>query len=671
MIRFNSILGLIAMSFYSSVLYSQVAKSQTIPVEVKVNNEGLNFNFPSSSPTSTYNIFYRPLFKQGSTFNTLTTGIAGNSVLFEVKSSNDIHQITKENNPYEYIFTKTESSSTTALGYTMSGVKYNPPVNRKHVILLIDSSYLTSLSKELDQLVEDLFLMGWQVSKLYAGRNESAETVKERLKKHHYSQIKTPETLFIIGHVPVPYSGYFSSNGTKYPPDGHAEGSGNHTGAWPADCYYGDFEGIWTDRNVTCTTGSQTRHHNIPKDGKFDQSVIPSDVVLEIGRADFYDMSAFSNDDTLLTRQYLNRIHDWRMGKVKMTKRALIDNNFSGLNLASTGYQNLPCFVGLDSVFDDRDYFYSQKRGSYLWSYGCGAGSYTSCNGIGSTTDFVKAKDSFQNAFTILAGSYFGDFDVKNSLLKAPLLAGSLNCFWGGIPKWYVHHMALGSNIGFGAKITMNNTTEYFNGQFNGSDRGVFISLMGDPTITLAPPQPISNLTASSVNGKVQLNWTASSDAHFYEVYLLDTSNKTGHIKNLRKKDFTSQSPNFLDDENWSSGNYEYLVCAVRLDTTGAGTYYNRSKFTAVKVDHINRNISISDNSWNIYPNPSTGVVYLEGFAAESYSIYNTQGQLVEREKINHSNGIIELNLEGLGSGLYYINVSNQTQSSTKPLIIE
>jgi hypothetical protein len=669
--RFNRILGLIAMSFSCSAVYSQVAKSQTIPVEIKVNSDGLNFNFPSSSSTSTYNIFYRPLFKQVSTFNTLTSGVPGSSVLFEVKSSNDINQITKENNPFEYILTKTENGSTTALGYSLSGVKYNPPVNRKHVILLIDSSYLLALNTELDQLVEDLYFMGWQVSKVFAGRNESAETVKERLKKHHYSQIKTPETLFIIGHVPVPYSGYFSSQGTKYPPDGHAEGSGNHTGAWPADSYYGDFEGIWTDRNVTCTTGTQTRHHNIPKDGKFDQSVIPSDVVLEIGRADFFNMSAFSNNDTALTKQYLNRIHDWRLGKISMEKRALIDNNFTGLNLASTGYQNLPCFVGLDSVFDDRDYFTAQKQGSYLWSYGCGAGSYTSCNGIGSTTDFVKAKDSFQNAFTILAGSYFGDFDVKNSLLKAPLLTGSLNCFWGGIPKWYVHHMALGSNIGFGAMITMNNTTEYFNGQFNGSDRGVFISLMGDPTITLAPPQTISNLTASSNNGKVQLNWTASPDADFYEVYLLDTSNKAGHIKNLRKKDFTSYTTNFSDDENWTSGKFEYLVCAVRLDTTGAGTYYNRSKFMSVKVDHVNSLRAISDNTIKIYPNPSGGKVHLKGFPTEKISIFNVQGQLIKEVKLNESKLYLELNLEDLMPGMYWISACNQTQTITKPLIIE
>jgi hypothetical protein len=85
----------------------------------------------------------------------------------------------------------------------------------------------------------------------------------------------------------------------------------------------------------------------------------------------------------------------------------------------------------------------------------------------------------------------------------------------------------------------------------------------------------------------------------------------------------------------------------------------------------MNNNVLSSDNSWNIYPNPSTGVVYLDGFSAETYSIFNTQGQLVKQEKIKESKGIIELNLEELGSGLYYINASNQAQTATKPLIIE
>ena len=101
-------------------------------------------------------------------------------------------------------------------------------------------------------------------------------------------------TVYIIGHVPVPYSGYFSSTGTRPPPDGHVEGSGNHTGAWPADVFYADFEGIWEDILVKCTTGSQYRHHNIGGDGKFDPSELPGKASVDLGRVDFYEMPAFT-----------------------------------------------------------------------------------------------------------------------------------------------------------------------------------------------------------------------------------------------------------------------------------------------------------------------------------------------------------------------------------------
>ena len=58
------------------------------------------------------------------------------------------------------------------------------------------------------------------------------------------------------------------------------------------------------------------------------------------------------------------------------------------------------------------------KTAPYQWSYGCGAGSYTSCSGVGRTSDF--AADSLQSIFTILAGSYFGDWGYTEQLAKSP-----------------------------------------------------------------------------------------------------------------------------------------------------------------------------------------------------------------------------------------------------------
>ena len=83
--------------------------------------------------------------------------------------------------------------------------------------------------------------------------------------------------------------------------------------------------------------------------------------------------------------------------------------------------------------------------------------------------------------FTILAGSFFGDWDITNNFLRAPLCKTSLASFWGGIPKWYVHTMALGKHIGYGARTSINNQAFYFNGQFNNAHYLVSNALMGDP----------------------------------------------------------------------------------------------------------------------------------------------------------------------------------------------
>src|SRR6185503_3639869 len=93
------------------------------------------------------------------------------------------------------------------------------------------------------------------------------------------------KSVFLFGHVPVPYSGQLN-------PDGHAD----HVGAWPADVYYGDIDGNWTDNSVNFTQSINTdaadaaRLTNRPGDGKFDQTQIPSPVELEVGRVDLSNL---------------------------------------------------------------------------------------------------------------------------------------------------------------------------------------------------------------------------------------------------------------------------------------------------------------------------------------------------------------------------------------------
>src|SRR5690606_22255701 len=125
--------------------------------------------------------------------------------------------------------------------------------------------------------------------------------------------------------------------------------------------------------------------------------------------------------------------------------RALIDDNFPSMaeGFSASGWMSFSPLCHPDSIVTT-DYRTTMASESHLWSYGCGAGSYTSCNGIGNSSNF--ATDSLLSVFTMLFGSYFGDWDSpSNNFLRMPLGNGTTlaNC-WSGRPFWFFHHMAMG-----------------------------------------------------------------------------------------------------------------------------------------------------------------------------------------------------------------------------------
>ena len=643
----------------STFSWGQVAKTQVLSLSIKPVATGFELSWPENSArTGTYQFFYRELYGSDPTWLSVGNPIQGpaSSLVFNTQKNVEFAaQYLNQNNQAE------------AIGYIAAGV-LNEPILKGRTILVIDSLISVEAQSQLATLKNDLLASGWFFDELIVKRTDNPEAIKGKIQSLLAKGSFENNTVYIIGHVPVPYSGYFSSTGTRPPPDGHVEGSGNHTGAWPADVFYADFEGIWEDILVKCTTGSQSRHHNIGGDGKFDPSELPGKASVDLGRVDFYDMPAFTESEIELTKEYLERTHKWKMGEIPYVKRALIDNNFGSLNLASTGYHNFSCLIQKDSIFDNRDYFKSQALGNYLWSYGCGAGSYTSCNGIGNTNNFAqyKNKDSFNNIFTILAGSYFGDWDSKNNLLKASLAAGSLATFWGGIPKWYVHHMGLGKHIGYGARITQNNSNEYFNGNFNASYRGVHIALIGDPTLTMIPVKPVKNVKATSQNGKVTLTWSPSPDATQYEIYRIDTVNRTYIPVNTSGDCQTLIADTFFVDEcNWSSGDYIYGVLAATGTTTPSGMYVNRSLLTTAVVNHINDVVKKASNEMIFYPNPTNSYLYIRNSNIKSgiWKVIDVSGRLVKT--LTSSNLSEGINLEGLENGLYLVSISDNAGYQT------
>ncbi len=531
-------------------------------------------------------------------------------------------------------------------GFIYAGIKVPAIENQGKILLLIDDEYSAPLAMEIDRLKNDLIADGWQVIIQEANKNDLVTDVKSSI-LDVYNQNPDLTSLFILGHVPVPYSGDIF-------PDTHNE---NHQGAWSADSYYAELDGIWTDEVVNITTGFFERNHNIPGDGKFDQDSIPTGKLeLQYGRVDLYDMNVFALDEIELTRRYLNKDHLWRSGEIEVERRALIDDNFNQQFAApaASGWRNFAPMFGASNIDDDLDYFSTLSDHTYLWSYGCGGGSHVSADGIGTSTDF--ANDSLLTIFTMLFGSQFGDYDNDNNFLKAPLASGlTLSNCWAGNPPWTFHHMAMGYPIGYAARATQNS-----NGLYHPGPQLVHSSLMGDPTLKMHIVKPPLAFEAFQTSDNlVHFNFQASLDPEVLGYYFYRRSDLNDPFERISSN--IVEAPETFTDLPPFNGDFYYMLRAVKLETSGSGTYYNLSPGI---IDTSNffvdvENLSIN-NTIEIAPNPNKGIFELSFNKGLSYDWYieilNTEGsQLIEQSILQKQSTLI--NLSDFPNGLYLVKI--------------
>jgi hypothetical protein len=460
---------------------------------------------------------------------------------------------------YEYEVRKTinvSGASITSPGYLYGGNAVPPIHQRGYYLILAESTAFAALESKLGRLKNDLEMDGWVVQIKTVERDTPVPAVKNIIKEVYQETGAKLSTVFLFGRIPVPYSGVIR-------PDGHAD----HEGAWPADVYYADMDGLWTDNIANSTVASNSRHHNIPDDGKFDQSVLPSDVELEIGRVDFFDMPAFSKTEIELLEAYLDKNHEFRNGRIIMPRRGIIQNNFGGFEEAfgQTALNNFTRFFGIDSVRYG-EYRNTLRTNPYLWSYGCGGGSYTSASGITNTANLTV--DSLQTVFTALFGSYFGDWDSRNNLLRAALGSGTtLTNAWAGRPHWYFQHMAMGRHIGFSTRLTQNNSL-YPSG-FGG--RMIHIALMGEPGLTMYPYRAIDDVGVAVDKNTLSVNVVSDHQEGFYY-----------YIKKAHEDKYTliNDEPTIeksLQLDCLDKGEYQLMVRAVKKEENASGNFMNLS----------------------------------------------------------------------------------------------
>lgn len=538
---------------------SQTAADAAVRLTATVQNSPaqISLSWPGNATTSQYQVFRK--LKTATTWGTPLATLNGTTTLFADNTVN-------AGSNYEYRLVRA-GSGYTGFGYINSGIEVPATDYRGKLILVVDSTFLVSLAPEITRLIKDMEGDGWTVLRLHVSRTALVDTVKAGIKSIYNKDPQNTKAVFLLGRVPVPYSGNIN-------PDGHPD----HLGAWPADVFYGDMDGVWTDVSVNSTSASSSRHHNVPGDGKFDQSLIPGETELQVGRVDFYNLPAFTLTEEQLLKNYLDKDHEYRKKILVPVKQAVIDDNFgyfSGEAFAASAYKNFSPLVGTSSVVV-ADYLTSMNGTSYQWSYGCGGGSYTSAGGIGNTA--TLSTTNLQGVFTMLFGSYFGDWDSQNNFLRAPLAQGKiLTNLWSGRPHYQLHHMGLGETIGYGLRMTQNNPGNlYFASSVGISGKWIHNALMGDPTLRNDVVAPVSNVIATVNGNNCNISWTSSADNSVLGYHLYVRNDSVTEYTRINAQLITGNS--YTDSCLIIKGIHEYLVRAMKLENTASGSYYNLSE---------------------------------------------------------------------------------------------
>lgn len=552
---------------FELVAQSSADAAVQINATVQTSTPQITLNWVGNATTTSYQIFRK--LKTATSWGSALATISGTVNQY-------VDNTVSVGTNYEYRIIRS-GSGYNGYGYINSGINIPVTEFRGNLVLLVDSTFITSLNIELKRLEEDLEGDGWSVIRHNVLRTATPQHVRSIVQADYALDPSNTKAVFIVGHVPVPYSGNIN-------PDGHPD----HLGAWPTDTYYADVNGFWTDATVASTTASPTRTQNNPGDGKFDQSVIPSDLELQVGRADFANLTAFTLTETQLLKNYLDKDHDYRKKVFSVVKRAVIDDNFgyfSGEAFAASGYKNAACMVPTASI-TAADYFTSMTGNNYQWSYGCGGGTYNSASGIGSTTNFSTV--NLQGVFTMLFGSYFGDWDSQDNFLRAALAQGkTLTNVWSGRVHYQLHHMGLGENIGYGVKLTQNNIGSLYFGSPTGiTGRWIHHGLMGDPSLRNDVVAPVLNVVATKAGNNCNISWTAPSEPGIlgYNIYMKNDTNKN-YVK-INSALITST--NYTDNCLLYKGVYKYMVRAYKLETTPSGSYYNMSEGVSDTANSIN-----------------------------------------------------------------------------------
>jgi hypothetical protein len=579
---------------------------------------------------------------------------------------------------YDYTFIQNTSftSASNAFTYAWGGISAGIQINligyKGKLLIVADTLIQSALSTKFNRFVDDLTEEGWAVSITDKTASDSVPSIKEKIRTWYYLNPDYSRALILLGDIPVPYSGNFGVDAA--PVDGHTP---DHNGAWAADVYYGIMnENLFTDNVTNVNDITREENKNYPGDGKFDQSRIPGDVQLQVGRIDMSRLNGAGSDYLGRTERYFDKNHIFRNKLIEVPNRYVFSDVLALLGGEAPGrlhYFQTSLF-GADSITSvpGNQYFNNVKSTPYLFSGVTSSAGYTSINQIGSMTNFA---DTVYTVFSTYFGSYFVDWDINNNFLRGAIAGPgyTLASIWNGRPVVHLHQMAVGENIGFSLKHAQENSfaansVPFFPGF---GEKSIHISLHGDPTLRMHTVTPISNLTGSTIdnNKKVSIQWSATSESNIEGYHVYRATSMSGPFHQLTTSPVTSTQ--FTDNNPWPGTNC-YMVRTVKHQSTPSGSYYNLSQGRRVSFQNVDGSADLNTEfinaefaKWQVFPNPSEGILNLQSENAKGETqlkMYDMSGRV--QQETNFEGGEFQFDGTYLSPGIYIIRLTNNGQTS-------
>ena len=424
------------------------------------------------------------------------------------------------------------------------------------------------------------------------------------------------KNVVLLGKVAVARSGVSGIG-----PDGH----GNRASVG-ADAYYADMDGVWTDTGQNYTSYSAgTNRSNAIKDGrinvrgdnKFDATYFyeitnpNSRLELGFGRIDFSN-SIPSEYESM--RMYFNKLHRYKTAAADFQPGRRVCNRMNapptGDTVQTAMLRSMPGLVGMENIElitnqdttdapkysgeEDRDSAYTRVGGPFLFYF----------KGSGPPAWGLDGRAVFWTGLQSHWGYWFepGNNTMLRRLAEDNFALSYAWSIWG-VDLLY-HRMGMGFEVGDMMRLSMSERTWSVNNYaVTSTPTGLFINHLGCPSLRLFMFEPPTNLSAVPSGSNPALSWTASPASGVTGYHIYRSTDVGGPFTRLTTTPVTETT--YLDN-TVSSGVRHYQVKAVRLETTGGGTYSNTSLGVQQSVDLTGGPAALSvttavlpDSNWN------------------------------------------------------------------------